>query len=47
MLNIKRDINQQHLTNFDHNFVKTDFFQLPEVVDRVSETQIQVGKNSK
>ena len=40
MLNIKRDINQQDFTIADL------FFGKSEVVDRVSETQIQVGENS-
>ena len=39
MLRIKCDINQQDLLNLNN-------FHLLEVVDRVSETQLQVGENS-
>ena len=40
MLKKKCDINQQDLKRVDLHFVKR------EVVDRVSETQLQVGENS-
>ena len=47
MLKIKCDINQQYLKRVDHYFVKSELFSLTfEVVDRVSETQLQVGENS-
>ena len=46
MLNIKSDINQQDLKRVDLHFVKSDNFHLLVVVDRVSETQFQVGENS-
>ena len=39
MLKIKCDINQQDLKNLNN-------FHTLEVVDRVSETQLQVGENS-
>ena len=45
MLKIKYDINQQYLKTVDLHFVKSKLFSL-EVVDRVSETQLQVGENS-
>ena len=45
MLKIKCDINQQDLKTVDLHFVKTEQFSLTEVVDRVSETQLQVGEN--
>ena len=46
MVKIKRDINQQDFKIVDHHFVKynLDNFLSLEVVDRVSETQLQVGK---
>ena len=46
MLKIKCDINQQYLKTVDLHFVKSELFSLLEVVDRVSETQHQVGENS-
>ena len=46
MLNIKCDINQQYLKADHPHFVKSDYFHSLEVVDRVSETQLQVGENS-
>ena len=39
MLKIKCDVNQQDLSNLNN-------FHSFEVVDRVSETQFQVGENS-
>ena len=44
MLKIKYDINQQYLKTADLHFVNN--FHSLEVVDRVSETQFQVGENS-
>ena len=46
MLKIKCDINQPDLKRFDLHFVKSEYFHSLEVVDRVSETQLQVGENS-
>ena len=46
MLKIKCDINQQDLKRIDLHFVKMHNFHALEVVDRVSETQLQVGENS-
>ena len=43
MLKIKYDINQQYLRTVDLHFDKSESL---EVVDRVSETQFQVGENS-
>ena len=43
-LKIKCDINQQDLKRVDLHFVKN--FHSLEVVDRISETQLQVGENS-
>ena len=43
MLKIKCDINQQYLKKGNLHFVN---FHSLEVVDRVSETQLQVGENS-
>ena len=45
MLKIKCDINQQDLKRFD---ILSNLYNLHslEVVDRVSETQLQVGENS-
>ena len=49
MAKIKRDINQQYfkiillLTSI---LSKSNNFQSLEIVDRVSETQLQVGENS-
>ena len=45
MLKIKCDINQQYLITVDLHFVKSEYFHSLEVVDRVSETQLQVGEN--
>ena len=45
MLKIKRDINQQDLKIFDLHSNLNNFHSL-EVVDRVSEAQLQVGENS-
>ena len=47
MLKITFDINQQDLKRVDlHFFSNLNNFLLLEVVDRVSETQLQVGENS-
>ena len=46
MLKIKCDINQQDLERVDRHFVNLNNFHSLEVVDRVSETQLQVGENS-
>ena len=46
MLRLKYDINQQYLKTVDLHLVKSDNFHSLEVVDRVSETQFQVGENS-
>ena len=46
MLKMKCDINQQDLKRVALHFVKSDHFHSLEVVDRVSETQLQVGENS-
>ena len=46
MLKIKHDINQQDFKIDDLHFVKYEYFHPLEVVDRVSETQIQVSENS-
>ena len=46
MLKIKCGMNQQYLRSVDPHFVKSEIFKSLEVVDRVSETQIQVGENS-
>ena len=43
MLKIQRYIDQQDLTIFDLHFVKSESL---EIVDGVSETQLQVGENS-
>ena len=49
MLKIKCDMNQQYLKTVDlyflNNFQMNNFHSL-EVVDRVSETQLQVSENS-
>ena len=45
MLKIKCDIIQQYLKTVAFHFVKSDDFYSLEVVDRVSETQLQVGEN--
>ena len=46
MLKIQRVINQQDLKKITLHFVKWDIFHSLEVVDGVSETQLQVGGNS-
>ena len=46
MVNIKCDINQQYLKRFDPIFSNLNNFHSLEVVDRVSETQLQVRENS-
>ena len=46
MLKIKRDINRQGFKIADLNFVNLNNFHSPEIVDRVNETQFQVGENS-
>ena len=48
MLKIICDINQQDLKRVDLHFVKSEYviFHSLEVVDRVSEPQLQVGENS-
>ena len=46
MLKIRYDINQQYLKTVDLHFVNLNNFHSLEVVDRVSETQLQVGENS-
>ena len=43
MLKMKCDINRQYLKTVDLHFVISEKL---EVVDRVSETQLQVGENS-
>ena len=45
MLNIKRDITQQDLKIAGFHFVKYEQFHSLEVVNRVSEAQLQVGEN--
>ena len=46
MLKIKCDINQQYLKKDDRHLSNLNNFHSLEVVDRVSETQLQVGENS-
>ena len=47
MFKIKRDINQQDFKIADlHFFSNRNNFHPLEAVDRVSETQLQVGENS-
>ena len=46
MLKIKRGINQQDYNIVDFHLVKSDYFHPLKVVDRVRDTQLQVGKNS-
>ena len=46
MFKIKCDINQQDLNSVDLILSNLNNFHSLEVVDRVSETQLQVGKNS-
>ena len=45
MLYIKCDINQQDLKTFDLHLSNLNNFHSLEIVDRVSETQLQVGEN--
>ena len=45
MLKIKCDINQQYLKSVHLHFSNLNNFHSLEVVDRVSETQLQVGEN--
>ena len=46
MLKIKCDINQRDLKIGRRRFVKSDYFHSLEVVDRVSETQLDMSENS-
>ena len=46
MLEIKCDINQHYLKTVDSIVSNLNNFHSLEVVDRVSETQLQVGENS-
>ena len=46
MLNIKCDIKQQDLKELTSILSNLNNFHSLEVVDRVSETQLQVGENS-
>ena len=46
MLKITYDINQQYLKTIDLLFSNLNNFHSLEVVNRVSETQFQVGENS-
>ena len=46
MLKIKCDNNQQYLQTVDLHFSNLNNCHTLEVVDRVSETQLQVGENS-
>ena len=46
MLNIKCDINQQYLKTVDLILSNLNNFHSLEVVDRVSEAQLQVSENS-
>ena len=46
MLKIKCDINQHDLKTVDLHLSNVNNFHSLEVVDRVSETQLQVGENS-
>ena len=46
LVKIKSGINQQDLKFFAIHFVKLNNFHSLEVVDRVSETQLQLGENS-
>ena len=45
MLKIKYDINQQYLKTVDLHLSNLNDYHSLEVVDRVSETQLQVGEN--
>ena len=46
MLKVKRDTNEQDFKIVKLYFVKPDNFHSLEVVDRVSETQLQVDENA-
>ena len=46
MLKIKCDINQQYLKTLDLHLPNLNNFHSLEVVDRVSETQLQVDEKS-
>ena len=46
MLKMKGDINQQYLKTVTSILSNSNNFHSLEVVDRVSETQLQVGENS-
>ena len=46
MLKIKCDLNQLDLKRDELHFLNLNNFHSLEVVDRVSETQLQVGENS-
>ena len=46
MVTIKRDITQQYFKIDNLHFLKYEFFQPLEFVDRASEIQLQVGVNS-
>ena len=46
MLKIKYNINQQYLKTVESILSNLNNFHSLEVVDRVSETQFQVGENS-
>ena len=45
MLKIKCDINRQYLKTVDLHLSNLNNFHSLQVVDRVSETQLQVGEN--
>ena len=47
MLKIQRDINEQDFEIQSASLSNKDDFHSPEVVNRVSETQLQVGENAK
>ena len=44
MLKMKFDINQQYLKTVDFHLANLNNFHSLKVVDRVSETQLQVGE---
>ena len=46
MFKFNIDINQQDLEIINLHLIKAEFFHSLEVVDHVSETQLQVGENS-
>ena len=46
MMKIKHDINQQDFKIVDIHLANLNNFHRREVVNRVSETQLQVGENS-